>query len=66
MSWTTPADLRAQVQRLWDRGRLLGSLVDGEAPFPLRLRLKGPSSTELADRFAEVRRWIAELRQGPH
>lgn len=66
MSWTTPADLRAQVQRLWDRGRLLGSLVDGEALFPLRLRLKGPSSAELADRFAEARRWIAELRQGTH
>ena len=66
MTWTTPADLRAQVQRLWDRGRLLASLVDGEALFPLRLRLKGPSSTELADRFAEVRRWIAELRQGAH
>jgi hypothetical protein len=66
MTWTTPADLRAQVQRLWDRGRLLAPLVDGEALFPLRLRLKGPSSTELADRFAEVRRWIAELRQGVH
>jgi hypothetical protein len=66
MTWTTPADLRAQVQRLWDRGRLLASLVDGEALFPLRLRLKGPSSAELADRFAEVRHWIAELRQGAH
>lgn len=28
MSWTTPADLRAEVQRLWDSGRLLAGIVD--------------------------------------
>jgi hypothetical protein len=66
VTWTTPADLRAQVQRLWDRGLLLASLIDGKPLFPLRLRLRTPSSAELADRFDEVRRWIAELRQGPH
>ena len=27
MSWTSPADLRAQVQRLWDRGDLLRAAV---------------------------------------
>mgnify|MGYP006161148985 CR=1 FL=1 len=27
MSWTSPADLRAQVQRLWDRGELLRAAV---------------------------------------
>lgn len=32
MSWTRPADLRAQVERLWERGVILGSLVGGEAP----------------------------------
>jgi len=66
MSWTTPADLRAQVQRLWDKGRLLASLVNGEALFPLRLTLKKPASPELADRFEEVRGWIADLQQGTH
>lgn len=64
MTWTTPADLRAQVQRLWDRGLLLAALVDGEPAFPRRLRLLGPSSAELAERFDAVRRWIADLRQG--
>lgn len=64
MTWTTPADLRAQVQKLWDRGLLLASMVDGEAIFPRRLTLKNPSSAELSSRFEEVRAWIAELRQG--
>ena len=29
MSWTSPADLRAQVQKLWDSGELLAACVDG-------------------------------------
>ena len=66
MSWTTPADLRAQVQRLWDRGVILASLAGGQSPFPRRMTLKGPSSAELADRFDEVRSWIAELRRQAH
>lgn len=28
MSWTTPEDLRAQVQKLWDDGRLLATIVE--------------------------------------
>lgn len=61
--WTTPADLRAQVQKLWDKGLLLASLAGGEALFPRRLTLKGPSTAELSERFDTVRAWIAELRR---
>ena len=61
MTWTTPADLKAQVQRLWDRGLLLASLSGGESVFPRRLTLKGPDSRELSERFPEVRAWIAQL-----
>jgi hypothetical protein len=64
-NWTRPADVRAQVQTLWDRGDLLRHLVIGEPTFPLRLRLKGPSSAEIADHFDAVRAWIAELRELP-
>lgn len=71
MTWTTPADLRAQVLRLWDRGLLLASLVDGDAvedkaTFPRRLTLKGPASTDLADQFEAVRTWISDLRRVTH
>lgn len=61
MTWTSPADLKNQVQRLWDRGLLLGALAGVESPFPRRLALKGPDSRELSERFSEVRAWIAEL-----
>lgn len=66
MSWTRPADLVAQMRRLWDRGVLLSGSVTGEPIFPLRLKLRGPGSAELVDRFDEVRTWVAELRAMPH
>ena len=56
--WTTPGDLKAQVLRLWDRDELLA------ASFPLRLTLRGPSSSELSERFDAARAWVAELQQG--
>jgi len=61
MRWTTPAALKAQVQKLWDRGLLLAALAGGDAIFPRRLTLKGPSSRELNECFSEVRDWIARL-----
>ncbi len=64
MKWTTPADLKAQVKRLWDRGLLLAAVVSGEAVFPRRLQLKGPDSRALSETFAEVRGWIARLTAG--
>ncbi|MFC3107193.1 DUF3322 domain-containing protein [Undibacterium arcticum] len=66
MSWTRPVDLRAQMQKLWDRGELLASLVNGESLFPRRLALTVPTSAEMADRFDEVRAWIGDLRAMPH
>lgn len=54
-SWTSPADLRAQVQKLWDRGDLLTSLVTDETIFPKRLLLKSPTSAELAGQAASTR-----------
>jgi len=64
--WTRPADLRVQLQKRWDRGELLGGLVTGESPFPMRLTLKCPTSAEMAGQFDEVRAWIAELAAMPH
>jgi hypothetical protein len=61
MTWTTPSDLRAQVQRLWDRGLLLAERINGTDLFPRRLHFKGPNTSQMADRFNEVRHWIARL-----
>ncbi|WP_372527092.1 DUF3322 domain-containing protein [Piscinibacter sp.] len=63
-TWTTAADLRAQVLRRWDKGELLAELVVPVDLFPLRLSLRAPSSSELSERFDAVRAWAAELQQG--
>jgi len=66
MRWTGAKDLRAQVQKLWDKGDLLRPLVDGEPFAPRRLRLTCPNSAELSEHFDEARAWAAELRAMPH
>ncbi len=66
MKCTRPVDLRAQLQKLWDKGEILSALVTGESLFPKRLLLKVPTSAEMADRFDEVRAWIIELRAMSH
>ncbi len=62
-AWTTTADLRGQVLRRWDRGELLAELVAPSDLFPHRLALRGPSSSELSERFDAVRAWVADLQQ---
>lgn len=62
-AWTTAADLRAQVQRCWDKGELLAELATPTDLFPLRLSLRAPASSDLSERFDEVRAWAAGLHQ---
>jgi hypothetical protein len=65
MSWTTPADLRAQVQRLWDRGELLRAAVADAIAWPLRLNLKAPGAADLSHRFESVRDWVRAIAETP-
>ncbi len=62
--WTSPADIRAELQRLWDHGHILKARVDGTEFFPRTLRLRRPDTAALASRFDEVRQWIRLLQEG--
>ena len=72
MSWTSAADLRAQTQKLWDKGALLAESIhqavngsdDSPGSFPKRLRLQCPTTAELSTRFEEARLWADALRHG--
>lgn len=66
MNWTTPADLCAQVQRLWDRGDLLRAAVSNAVPWPVRLTLKAPGTADLSDRFEAVRDWVRAVADTPY
>ena len=63
-NWTTPADIRMQLLRLWDSGRLLAAHVSQSVLFPLPLNLRQPASAQLGEQFDEVRRWIRQLDEG--
>lgn len=64
MGWTSPDDIAAQIERLWQRGHLLSARLDGSELYPLTLRLKRPGAHELGNRFDDVRAWIAALLAG--
>lgn len=65
MNWTTPADLRTQAQRLWDRGDLLRATVGDAISWPLRLSLKVPSASDLSEHFEAVRDWVRAVAVTP-
>ncbi len=64
MDWTTPADLRDQISRHWTQGRILAAKIDETPLFPLRLRLRGPDTKTIGQRYEEVRAWMRELEDG--
>lgn len=66
VNWSSPNELREQLQQRWNRGELLASLVNEQVLFPLRLTLKSPTSKQITEHFDEVRAWIADLRSLTH
>jgi hypothetical protein len=66
--WTAPVDVRAEVERLWERGVLPQAVAEracgspaSQLCFPLRLRLRRPRPADLGRSFDGVRAWIREL-----
>ena len=64
MDWTDPTGLADQILRHWTQGRILAAKIDGTPLFPLRLRLRGPDTKSIGQRFDEVRTWIRDLEDG--
>lgn len=64
MSWTSPADLRQQMEKYWQRGDILRARLGNEPLFPVTLRLRKPIARDLTERFAEVADWVRALREG--
>ncbi|HRN82046.1 MAG TPA: DUF2220 family protein [Nitrosomonas europaea] len=62
--WTTPRDLKRQLERFWERAELLREAVNSQSLFPLKLTIKGPGSADITDRFEVVRAWVSELVAG--
>lgn len=56
--WTLPAELRAELDKRWQRGQILVESLAPNGLFPLRIVLKQPSPAQLAGDFAGVQAWV--------
>ena len=63
-NWSTPADVRDYVQRLWDQGRILAARWHGEALFPLEVPLRMPTVADMGEQFGAVQDWARLLQAG--
>ncbi|HEX8480059.1 MAG TPA: DUF3322 domain-containing protein [Telluria sp.] len=63
-NWSSAADVRAAVQKLWDQGRILAARLNGEALFPLEIPLRAPSVADMGEQFGAVQDWARELHAG--
>jgi hypothetical protein len=57
-NWTTPTELRAELEKRWQRGQLLAEGLADSGLFPLRIVLKQPSALQISDDFAAARVWV--------
>ncbi|KAF1081589.1 MAG: hypothetical protein GQF41_1929 [Candidatus Rifleibacterium amylolyticum] len=60
-NWTSICEVKARLQKDWEKGRFLRAYLTGEDLFPLRISLKHPSGSKLNENFAEVRIWAETL-----
>lgn len=63
-NWTTPDEIRAQVQQDWERGRVLAGRLANGSIYPKPARFKRPESKALGSQFGKVQDWILELVRG--
>ncbi|MEO7427647.1 MAG: DUF3322 domain-containing protein, partial [Fibrobacteria bacterium] len=64
MSWTSPTDIKAKLQRLWDNGRLLTVKNTADPLYPISIALNHPGPQDVSHRFEEARIWVRELEEG--
>lgn len=63
-AWSSPGDVRALVQRLWDQGRILAARLYDEPLFPLEIALRSPSIADMGSQFGAVQDWARQLQAG--
>lgn len=64
MRLLNPADIQQRARKLWDSGQFLRAWLAGEAATPVVVPVRPPSGKVLSEGYAEVQRWLGELRAG--
>ena len=60
-TWSSPADIVAQLARLWDDGTMVAAHLTGDNLFPLQMRLRQPGIGDIGNDFGAVQQWIQAL-----
>lgn len=60
--WTAPADIERHARRRWESGELLAAYGRGDAFPSIRVKLSGPTPTEIAQDLGAARAWVESIR----
>ncbi|WP_038247022.1 Wadjet anti-phage system protein JetD domain-containing protein [Ghiorsea bivora] len=61
MKWTTTAEIKAQVERRWQRGDICRAHVGHESTFPLSITLSKPSAKVMLEAFSQMQDWVKSI-----
>ncbi|MDQ6988894.1 MAG: DUF2220 family protein [Mariprofundaceae bacterium] len=62
MKWTSPDDIKAQLERSWLRGDICRASVRDTGDFPLSIALRQPSAKVMLDDFSNMQDWVKLMR----
>ena len=62
MKWTTPDDIKHQLERRWLRGDVCRASVQVSDVFPLLIGLRQPSAKIMLDEFAVMQDWVKSIQ----
>lgn len=60
----SPVEIKKKALKHWQSGRLLTAHLTGENLFPLDIPFRKVMAKEALERYADVRSWVNELREG--
>ncbi|STO63236.1 Uncharacterized protein conserved in bacteria [Haemophilus parahaemolyticus] len=59
--WTTEKEIKQALEKQWDKGIFLASLLNQNTLFPFKLKLSKPTHKDITDNFNLVRKWVEQL-----
>ncbi|MDX8413259.1 MAG: DUF2220 family protein [Mariprofundales bacterium] len=62
MKWTTPDEIKRQLNRIWLRGDICRASVVASELFPLAIALRQPSAKVMLDDFSGVQNWAKNIQ----
>lgn len=61
--WSDSSAIKQAVAQKWESGRILRNALEDDGLFPLRIKLKSPTSEEMSIYFSEMLDWKAQLER---